>query len=480
MDEQKNLQENKKRNPLAKTMTLFCFFFAVFFAVCIGTMNFLVYEEDMMNRYHAYTADVLNYVAREIDGDDLQKCIETKTKSEKYNELQSLTNDLKETHKLEFLYIVKPLSENPPDNMMDVLAAVTQYETDYEADQLTDLGNLTGDMYPAEIAKYYFKRMDKNPEVTFFPNESEFGDIYTAIRPIFNSNGEPIAVLCADVLVDEITEGKIRFIKMTCTIALIAGVVLILIMSHWLRRRIAEPIMRLKNSAISFAERAHGTKDLDVLEFEDPQISTNDEIEDLAVALSSMCRDMKTYTAELILSEKRMHVLKERVVKMHTLAHKDALTGAGNKAAYEDIVKRMDWDILAGKAKFAIIMMDLNYLKKVNDTFGHERGNLYLINAYKIIKEFFREEDIFRIGGDEFAIILQGEEYEKAVSNLTAFRERISEQIKNSDLEPWERISVACGIAFYNSENHEESLDVFKEADKVMYEEKKRMKAGRE
>ena len=89
-------------------------------------MSFVVYEQDMLNRYHAYTADLLNYVARSIDGDDLLQCMKTWVKSEKYHDLQKLTNDLKETHKIQFLYIIQPLSENPPDNMMDVLAAYTQ------------------------------------------------------------------------------------------------------------------------------------------------------------------------------------------------------------------------------------------------------------------------------------------------------------------------------------------------------------------
>ena len=480
MSEQNNFQDKESKNPLSKTMTLFCFCFAAIFAICMGAMSFFVYEADMLNRYHAYTTDVLNYVAREIDGDDLQNCMRTKTKSEKYHELQQLTNDLKETHKLEFLYIIEPLSENPPDNMMDVLAAYTQAGKEAGTDGLTDLGNLTGDAYPPDVAKNYIARMDKNPEVTFFPNDTEFGNIYTAIRPIFNSQGEPIAVLCADVLIDEITAGKVRFLKMSVIVALLAGFILVIIMSTWLRRRIAEPIMRLKQSATSFAERSHGSKNLDVLEFEDPKITTNDELEELANALSTMCSDMKSYTAELILSERRMHALKERVAKMHTLAHKDALTGAGNKAAYEDAVKRMDWDILAGKAEFAIVMMDLNYLKKVNDTFGHERGNLYLINAYKMIKDYFSEKSIFRIGGDEFVLLLQGEEYAHATAILNEFRAEVAGLMKNSDLEPWERISVACGIAYYNPQTHEDALDVFKEADKVMYQEKKRMKASRE
>ena len=147
----------------------------------MGVMSFFVYEMDMLNRYHAYTADILNYVARSIDGDDLLQCMKTGVKSEKYIALQKLTNDLKETHTLEFLYIIQPISENPPDNMMDVLAAYTQKGKEDGTDGLTDLGKYTGDLYPPDVARHYLARMDHNPEVSFFLNDTIFGNIYTAI-----------------------------------------------------------------------------------------------------------------------------------------------------------------------------------------------------------------------------------------------------------------------------------------------------------
>ena len=376
-----------KRNPLARTMTFFCILFAVIFALCMGTMSFFVYEHDMLNRYHAYTTDVLNYVARSIDGDDLLQCMKTGVKSEKYHDLQKLTNDLKETHKLQFLYIIQPISENPPDNMMDVLAAYTQAGKEDGTDGLTDLGNYTGDFYPPEVARHYLARMDHDPSVSFFPNDTEFGNIYTAIRPIFDSKGEPIAVLCADVLIDEIDAGRHRYIAMSVLVALIAGAILSLIMSHWLRRRVANPIQRISQSAANFADKSRGSKDLDVISFDDPNIHTNDEIEDLANALSSMCDNMKAYTEELIMADREMGTLRQKIEKMDYMAYTDNLTGAGNKAAYEKQITHIDWDILAGEASFAIVMVDLNYLKRVNDNFGHDRGNFYIKNLYSVLRQ---------------------------------------------------------------------------------------------
>ena len=469
-----------KRNPLARTMTFFCVLFAAIFALCMGTMSFFVYEQDMLNRYHAYTTDLLNYVARSIDGDDLLQCMKTGVKSEKYNDLQKLANDLKETHTLQFLYIIQPISENPPDNMMDVLAAYTQAGKEDGTDGLTDLGKYTGDSYPPDVARFYLERMDHDPTVSFFPNDTEFGHIYTAIRPIFDSKGEPIAVLCADVLIDEIDAGRYRYIKMSVLVALVAGAVLSLLMSHWLRNRVANPIQRISESAANFADRCHGSKDLDVISFDDPHIHTNDEIEDLAVALSSMCDDMKAYTEELILADREMGTLKKRIEKMDHMAYTDNLTGAGNKAAYEKQITHIDWDILAGNASFAIVMVDLNYLKRINDNFGHDRGNLYIKNLYSVLRQVFQEDMIFRIGGDEFVVILHGPRAEMAHALVQDVKQTMIRFMQDSNLDPWDRVSAAVGVCVYDPARHHETNDVFKEADNDMYRDKKAMHAGRE
>ena len=470
-----------KRNPLARTMTFFCVLFAVIFALCMGIMSFVVYEQDMLNRYHAYTADLLNYVARSIDGDDLLQCMKTGVKSEKYHDLQKLTNDLKETHKIQFLYIIQPLSENPPDNMMDVLAAYTQAEAEEDGtDGLTDLGKYTGELYPPEVARLYLARMDYDPTVSFFPNNTEFGNIYTAIRPIFDSKGEPIAVLCADVLIDEIDAGRYRYIGMSVLVALIAGAILSLLMSRWLRNRVANPIQCISQSATNFAEKCRESMDLDAMYFDDPHIHTNDEIEDLAKALSSMCDNMRSYTEKLILADREMGTLKQKIIKMDYMAYTDTLTGAGNKAAYEREITRIDWDILTGDTHFAIIMVDLNYLKRINDDFGHDRGNLYIKNLYSVLSLVFEGEKIFRIGGDEFVIILRDSRVEEAHALVSRVKQKMIRFTRDSDLDPWDRVSAAVGLCVYDPTRHHEANDVFKDADIDMYREKKIMHAVRE
>ena len=477
------MKNKKYKNPLNKAVLLWCLSLSIAFSLIIGYMNFTVYSEDMLERYQIYSRDVLNMVARRIDGDDLAQCIRTKTKSAKYNELQILMNDVKETHDLEFLYIILPLSKNPPDNMMDVLAAYTQAGKEAGTDGLTDLGVLTGDSYPADVAINYIKRMDKSEEVTFFSNNTVFGNLYTAVRPILNSHGYPVAVLCSDIRIEEIDSAFIKFVTLSVLTAIAASFIVVLYMSNWLNRRIVNPIERLKTSAESFAVKCHNQENRNKLEaftFDDPNIHTDDELEALSDALSSMCSYMRSYAIEIIKSERQLISMKEQVKKMDKIAYKDALTGAGNKTAYEKIKMRLDWSIKYGQTHFIILMVDLNYLKRINDKYGHDSGNYYIKKMYDILNENFADSLIFRIGGDEFVIIVENQDIDYCNKVIEHLKSTMTQLNENASLKPWEKISAAIGIAVYDTEIDKSVDEVFKRADAAMYEDKRAMHAGRE
>ena len=94
------------------------------------------------------------------------------------------------------------------------------------------------------------------------------------------------------------------------------------------------------------------------------------------------------------------------------LANKDALTGVKNKRAYVQAETEMDQEI-DKKAPFSMVVCDLNGLKQVNDTQGHKAGDEFIRNACKVICDVFDHSPVFRIGGDEFAVILKGRDYER-------------------------------------------------------------------
>ena len=104
------------------------------------------------------------------------------------------------------------------------------------------------------------------------------------------------------------------------------------------------------------------------------------------------------------------------------------------------------------------------------------KGDLAIKALSKLICEVFSHSPVFRIGGDEFVVILRGQDYDNYDQLLASFNEKLAETC--SSHEPWKRISAAIGAAFFKDGNDMNSL--FKRADQMMYKRKKEMKAERE
>ncbi|MBR6316408.1 MAG: diguanylate cyclase [Lachnospiraceae bacterium] len=128
---------------------------------------------------------------------------------------------------------------------------------------------------------------------------------------------------------------------------------------------------------------------------------------------------------------------------------------------------------------FVIVSLDLNYLKKVNDNYGHEAGDRYIQSAANILKDAVGERgETYRTGGDEFLAILYGENLESVYdsmiedlnSRIDAFNQKENKEIK---------LSFAYGHAICNSSQDYSIHDSERLADKEMYECKRRMKAER-
>lgn len=165
--------------------------------------------------------------------------------------------------------------------------------------------------------------------------------------------------------------------------------------------------------------------------------------------------------------------LKQYIASMNNMAFTDPLTQVKNKTAYDRAALALQDEMNAGRAKFGLIMLDLNRLKYINDHFGHDRGDEYIVSCAKLICDVFKRSPVFRVGGDEFIVILTGEnlaDWERLMAEMDRRAEE-SHQAK----EMWKQLSIAKGIAFYGPED--QALDdVFVRADHAMYADKKKMK----
>ena len=151
-------------------------------------------------------------------------------------------------------------------------------------------------------------------------------------------------------------------------------------------------------------------------------------------------------------------------------AFKDQLTGVKNKRAYVDEEEHLNVQINAGvDFDFGVVVCDLNGLKQVNDTKGHQAGDAYIKEGCEIICDAFSRSPVFRIGGDEFVAIVQGKDYDRIESRIAKINKINSKNKKN------DKVTIAVGYSLFGK-NDKFVSDVFERADSAMYKNKKKMK----
>ena len=163
----------------------------------------------------------------------------------------------------------------------------------------------------------------------------------------------------------------------------------------------------------------------------------------------------------------------QELVKAQELILKDALTGVKNKLAYIQTEKQVDAEIASGKAAgMALVVCDLNDLKEINDTKGHSAGDQCLVEACRIICNTFKHSPVFRVGGDEFVVLMRGQDYD---NRLDLLRQMDETNQKNAAEQ---KVTIACGIAEFVPGEDDTLEAVFDRADHEMYKNKRTGKAA--
>lgn len=167
-------------------------------------------------------------------------------------------------------------------------------------------------------------------------------------------------------------------------------------------------------------------------------------------------------------------MLKKYINKINKQAYTDAATDVGNKAAYHDAVQRIDKMSQHANGDYAIFVMDINYLKMYNDKYGHEFGDMLISDASAIIKRVFGDYNIYRIGGDEFTVIINSPGNDLCEQLVKRFKQE--QELFNRNARHYELgVRIAVGYAV-NDATDGDYADVFNRADRQMYLDKQEIK----
>ena len=251
------------------------------------------------------------------------------------------------------------------------------------------------------------------------------------------------------------TEGEWE--RLVWNYLIFAAVVLVAasILSMLYTRRVTKPLVELTEAAEQVDK---GNYDFDL------NYDKDDEVGRLTNTFKRLAGHMKDHISDL---NKRAYV--------------DALTSVRNKGAYTSYIEEMGArlsDDGGQETSFAIGVFDCDNLKQINDRYGHEKGDIYLKTASRLICRVFQHSPVFRIGGDEFSVILRNDDYQNREALVQRFNEGMAE-ISASAKHEWEQVHVAMGIAVYDPQKDRSINDVIRRADEIMYENKRDRKAAR-
>ena len=169
---------------------------------------------------------------------------------------------------------------------------------------------------------------------------------------------------------------------------------------------------------------------------------------------------------------RREAALLSKLELARTEANTDALTGVRNKHAFIDYEAELKHKVEENQIReFAVMVFDVNNLKQVNDVCGHHAGDRLIQESSSIICNYFKRSPVFRIGGDEFAVVSTGYDYEHLDEKLG----QIAEMNERHSSEGG--IVIAAGVARYQAGDTISA--VFERADADMYENKRLLKSGR-
>ena len=158
---------------------------------------------------------------------------------------------------------------------------------------------------------------------------------------------------------------------------------------------------------------------------------------------------------------------------VQNMAYRDQLTGVKSKHAYAEKEESMNLRIKQSLvAEFAIVVCDVNGLKQINDTLGHKAGDEYIKTACMMICKLFKHSPVFRIGGDEFVVVMEGEDY----ANRLHLMAELESMVENNNKVGG--VVVAAGLTDYDSSVDTSFRQVFDRADSIMYLRKKELKSN--
>lgn len=332
--------------------------------------------------------------------------------------------------------------------LKDSVSAVSCYDTGYAF-----LANSNGDiiyheMYPDGITVEEF---DENLLAVGenMGADKKAGQVYSYKwygenkRMVFKQllNGMYLVITAPAAEIDETRNGLI----IQCTVILLLVLTVAVVLGFQLVGQMTKPLLELTQAA---GQIAKGDWNVAI------RCESKDEVGVLAQTLRDTIGELNRY-----------------ITYVSGLAYTDVVTGARNKQAYNEAVAKLEKEMADGYVRFSLILLDINNLKYINDTYGHGKGDAFIIAASAIMKQVFGKHPLYRICDEGFAILMKGGGEKEAIKLQKDFEMELESFNRERNTCP-EDLVIATGMACYEADRDAGFADVYVRADRQMYQNK--------
>ncbi len=422
----------------------------IFLLVVNTTMGHVLTRQSsqaMKELIHNRMLDISNTAAAMIDGDVLRDIQAEDVNTPGYQAILKTLTYYQDNIDLKYIYCVRDMGNKK-----------FVFTIDPTIEDPGIFGNpivYTDALYEASLGK---------PSVDDEPYEDDWGRFYSAYTPVFDSDGKVAGIVAVDFdaeWYDRQISRQVRTTSIISIMSLTAGIVIVLLIAMRFSKRFR----------ILYKELTTLSDDIEILSKE---LASDSGIEwEGALLLHENDARWNNPDDSLSAIGNKIQSLKEflsqEIEVVKAKAYKDVLTGTDNRMSYMEYIVELDEKLREEDTEFAVAVFDINGLKNINDTQGHEMGDRAIHKAAWILRQVLKGERLFRIGGDEFVAILKGDD-----SRLKAIMEEVAENIAKSGANGADIVvTMSKGYAIYNKTKDNSYNDVFERADMSMYEDKK-------
>ncbi|MBR5965172.1 MAG: diguanylate cyclase [Treponema sp.] len=456
-------------HSIAKRLPVYVFisFFVLILLALSITFNRV--ESRMIDDYRRMADGVTNLMIDAVDPDKLDYYIEKNYSSPEYLSIMKYFYQLKANYPdVFYMYVYRFYKDEHGQPMGKIIIDLEDEYTDTPNQVSIDwVGSLYDVLEP--FASKIDELITSREPVYDTAFSQDDGYLLSFAKPFFDKDGNYAASACVDFSMQELHAQNIRFIATLGVLLLMVSAVVFVISIFVLRRMVTKPLLLISNAVSSFKYDSEEDHSSNLEALKKLGIKSNNEIGILYDALFTAEKDSAFNLSNFKKAENEIHIKDKKITALGDLALRDSMTRVGNKAAYTAKISELRDD-----EQYGIVLMDANNLKMVNDTYGHDAGDEYLKGCCKILCDVFTHSPVFRIGGDEFAAILKGRDFENRLVLVGTAKERFRKSWNENKNDPVHRYSGSIGMA--DSTICKTVRETIKTADDNMYQDKRSFK----